>query len=175
MKSSDRGKITRDKNMVSFHEKLLRIPQHFSEVLELVCLNRNNQYYRVNYQNLPIGWIKAGKECWVVNTDLAYGAAENKYNNSEIAINWLVNNYLRISDIEIQFEADETCQYCFIQFESISIEIKQFDEESFLASIQNQNQLDFEYFPDLQSAIVYSFGLIVECDYSIANSQNIEF
>ena len=44
-----------------------------------------------------------------------------------------------------------------------------------LVKINHENTLDFEYFPDLNSAVTFSFDLILNEDRSNSNNYNSEF
>lgn len=140
----------------------------------LIPLSKKRKRYAIDYQNQRIGIIKPGIDCWCAIADLQYGAAESKLDSPMLAVNWLVSNYKRVKKAGITFFASQNLMHYNIQNEDwlIKIDLTPYD---CLAKINHQNTLDFEYFPDIHSAIAFSFDLILNEDRSNCNTYNDEF
>ena len=137
-------------------------------------LSKKRKRYAIEYQNKRIGIIEPGIDHWCAIADLQYGAAQNKLDSPMLAVNWLVDNYKRVSEAGIIFFASQNLMHYNIECEDwlIKIDLTPYD---CLAKINHENNLDFEYFPDLNSAVVFSFDLILNQDRSSSNNYNSEF
>ena len=166
----DRGfkKFTKE----SLNKKDLQIKPKKRPIL--IPLSKKRKRYAIEYQNKRIGIIKPGIDHWCAIADLQYGAAQNKLDSSMLAVNWLVDNYKRVSEAGIIFFASQNLMHYNIECEDwlIKIDLTPYD---CLAKINHENNLDFEYFPDLNSAVVFSFDLILNQDRSSSNNYNSEF
>ena len=112
---------------------------------------------------------------WLSNYDqVFYRAAESKLDSPMLAVNWLVDNYKRVKVAGIIFFASQNLMHYNIECEGwlIKIDLTPYD---CLAKINHENNLDFEYFPDLNSAVVFSFDLILNEKRSNSTSYNREF
>ena len=184
--------------MSHFQDKRFSKPSNFSKVASIsnqLCgkkLNRNSQAknssnspvliplskkrkrYAIEYQNKRIGIIKPGIDHWLAIADLQYGATESKLDSPMLSVNWLVDNYKRVEKAGISFFASQNLMHYNIENENwlIKIDLTPYD---CLAKINHENNLDFEYFPDLNSAVVFSFDLILNQDRSNSNNYNSEF
>lgn len=140
----------------------------------LVRLSKNSQRYAVDYRGQRIGIIKPGIDCWIAAASLQYGAIENKLDTRTKAVNWLVNNFLKVDRSGIKFNV--SCDRCHYTIEKsywlIKIDVL---DEDIRATIQDGNNLDYRYFPDLNSAVMFSFDLILNQDRSNSNNYNREF
>lgn len=142
--------------------------------IELVPLSKKRKKYAIEYQNKRIGIIKPGIDCWIAVADLQYGATESKLDSPMLAVNWLVDNYKRVELARITFFASQNFMHYNIECEDWLIKIDLTPDDC-LAKINHENNLDFEYFPDLNSAVVFSFDLILNQDRSNSNNYNSEF
>ena len=88
------------------------------------------------------------------------GAIENKLDTRTKAVNWLVNNFLKVENSGTQFHASCDLRHYTIEIFYWLIKIDVLDQDC-RATIQDGNNLDYHYFPDLNSAIAYSFDLIL--------------
>ena len=140
----------------------------------LILLSKRHKRYAIEYQNKRIGIIKPGIDCWIAVANLQYGAAESKLNSPMLAVNWLVDNYKRVELAGIRFKASQNLIHYNIETEDWLIKIDK-TPYNCLAKINHQNTLDFEYFPDLNSAVVFSFDLILNQDRSNSSNYNREF
>ena len=120
----------------------------------LIPLSKKRKRYAIEYQNKRIGIIKPGIDHWCAVADLQYGAAESKLDSPMLAVNWLVDNYKRVSEAGIIFFASQNRMHYNIENLDwlIKIDLTPYD---CLAKINHENNLDFEYFPDLNSAVVF--------------------
>ena len=132
----------------------------------LIPLSKKRKRYAIEYQNKRIGIIKPGIDHWCAIADLQYGAAESKLDSPMLAVNWLVDNYKRVELAGIRFFASQNLMHYNIECEDwlIKIDLTPYD---CLAKINHENNLDFEYFPDLNSAVAFSFDLILNQDRSL--------
>ena len=142
--------------------------------IELVPLSKKRKRYAIEYQNKRIGIIKPGIDSWSAIADLQYGAIESKLDSPMLAVNWLVDNYKRVKVAGIIFFASQNLMHYNIENSDwlIKIDLTPYD---CLAKINHEDNLDFEYFPDLNSAVVFSFDLILNQDRSNSNNYNGEF
>ena len=140
----------------------------------LIPLSKKRKRYVIEYQNQRIGIIKPGIECWIAAANLQYGATESKLDSPMLAVNWLVDNYKRVELAEITFFASQNFMHYNIENKNWLIKIDLTPDDC-LAKINHKNNLDFEYFPDLNSAVVFSFDLILNQDRSNSNNYNSEF
>ncbi len=136
-------------------------------------LSKNSRRYAVNYKGHRIGIIKPGIGCWLAIAGLQYGAIESKLDNIQQAIDWLVQNYLRIRDRGIQFSVDESLTHYTIEsgYWLIKIDV---GEQDCLAMTQFANSLEIDYFPDLHSAVRRGFDLILN-SFAAKYSSDEEF
>ena len=120
----------------------------------LIPLSKKRKRYAIEYQNKRIGIIKPGIDHWCAVADLQYGAAQSKLDSPMLAVNWLVDNYKRVKVAGIIFFASQNRMHYNIENLDwlIKIDLTPYD---CLAKINHENNLDFEYFPDLNSAVVF--------------------
>ena len=140
----------------------------------LVELIKNSQRYAVDYRGQRIGIVKPVIDCWIAAASLQYGAIENLLDSRKLAVNWLVNNFLKVNRSGIKFNASCDLRHYTIERKCWLVKIDILDEDC-RATIQNGNNLDFECFPDLNSAVTFSFDLILNQDRSNSNNYNSEF
>ena len=140
----------------------------------LIPPSKKRKRYAIEYQNKRIGIIKPGIDCWIAVANLQYGAAESKLDSPMLAVYWLVDNYKRVELAGIRFKASQNLMHYNIETEDWLIKIDKTPDDC-LAKINHKNNLDFEYFPDLNSAVVFSFDLILNQDRSNSNNYNSEF
>lgn len=126
----------------------------------LLPLNNRSQRLAVNYQGRRIGVIRHEIDLGIAETELQYGACQNKLDNKILAQDWVYQNYLRVKNSDIKFDISENFAHCTLECGYILIKIDSQDED-YLATIQNNNILSFEYFPYLRDAITFSFNLIL--------------
>ena len=127
----------------------------------LIQLGKNSRRFAVIYTKQKIGTIRAGIDCWVASASIHYGAIENKLFTRIEAIDWLVNNFLKINRSGIKLTIScELCHYV-IENDSWQIEIDVFDEYCRSVASQNGVKSEYRYFPDLNSAIACSFTQIM--------------
>ena len=148
-----------------------------SETPVLVPLSQRGQSYGVNYQNRRIGTIRPSIDGWIGEASLQYGAGQRRLDKPRTAVNYLVANYLAVLNAGINFSIDESFENCTIECGYWLIKIDRIGEESWVVLIQNQaqNSLDLDYFPELLSAIVYSFDLILNSSSTTNNNLILEF
>ncbi|MGF1490699.1 MAG: hypothetical protein ACFBSE_26705 [Prochloraceae cyanobacterium] len=142
--------------------------------LVLVQLSRRHRRYAVELENERIGIIKPGIRNWIATADLQFGATESQEKTPTLALNWLLQNYKRVKDAGISFFASVNLMHYNIENENWLIKIDCTPYE-YLAKINHENNLYFEYFPDIHSAVVFSFDLIFYEDKSNCNTYNDEF
>jgi len=132
------------------------------------------KHYALNYLDRRIGIIKPGIDCWYSLAEPQYGAKNNRLNNPTEAVDSLVENYLKIAQAGIKFEVSVNfCHYTIaLDYWLIKIDVR---EEDCLATIQDGNDLIFEYFPTLNDAISFSFDLILNSPRSTNYSCDEEF
>ncbi len=131
-----------------------------SAPIVLIRLSKRNQKYAVNYECIRIGIIKPGIDCSYAEAQLQYGAFNNTFKTPSAALNYLVDNYLRIRNSGIKFEVSDNHNHYIIERNEFLIKID-VNPEDCVATINWANDLKFEYFPDPRSAISYSFDLIL--------------
>ncbi len=173
-KSSNLNRISSDVIQLSQKVKVNSSKQPQWTRLISIKLSERSQRYAVNYQGKRIGIIRPGLGCWIAEAQLQYGAGDNKLENESLAKNWLLKNYLKVHNSGIKFEVSEN--YCHYTIEKGYWLIK-IDEtpEDYIATIQDCNDLKYAYFPDLRSAIVCSFDLILNPTPINSNSSYGEF
>ncbi len=134
-------------------------PQWSSPVI-IIRLSQRSQRYAIEYENRRIGIIKPGIDCTYAEAELRYGAFNSTLETPKAALNWLIQNYLKVRNSGIKFEVSEDLSHYTIErdYDLIKIDVT---PEDCIAAIQQGNQLDLAYFPDLRSAILYSFDLIL--------------
>ena len=71
----------------------------------LIPLSKKRKRYAIEYQNKRIGIIKPGIDHWCAIADLQYGAAQSKLDSPMLSVNWLIDNYKRVSEAGIIFFA----------------------------------------------------------------------
>jgi len=142
--------------------------------LVLVQLSKRHRRYAVELENQRIGTIKPGIRNWIATADLQFGATESQEKTPTLALNWLLHNYKRVKDAGISFFASANLMHYNIENENWLIKIDCTPYE-YLAKINHENNLDFEYFPDIQSAVIFSFDLILNEDRSNSTLDNYEF
>ena len=126
----------------------------------LICLSNNHKRYAVDYQGQRIGIIKPGINCWYAEASLQFGAFANQLNTRIAAVNWLVDNYSKVEKAGIKFDVSENLSHYTIERNDWLIKIDVTPEDC-IALINQGVASDLEYFPDLKSAIIYSFDLIL--------------
>ncbi|MGF1489779.1 MAG: hypothetical protein ACFBSE_22055 [Prochloraceae cyanobacterium] len=135
------------------------------KIAELILLNKSNQQYEFNYQGLRIGVIRPDDKNWIATAEFQYGGVEKKLNTHQLAIDWLLDNYFVVKKAQIKFSVSGNfCHYTIARdYWLIKIDVR---EEDCIATIQDGNNLLFEYFPTLNDAIAFSFDLILNSDRS---------
>ena len=171
MRLSDLDKFSGD-IMLPFHQHDIGKVNNLNS---LVRLSKRSHRYGVNYQGRRIGIITLGIDCWIAETPLQYGAMNGKLDTPQGAVNWLITNYLKVFKSGIKFSIDSSYDHCTIEKGYWLIKIDRYSEDDFVALIQDKNTIDYESFPDLQSAIFYSFDLILNPAPPINNHQIDEF
>ena len=142
--------------------------------LVLVLLSKKHRRYAVQLENRRIGIIRAGIGNWIATADLQFGAAETQQKTPTLALIWLVDNYRKVKQAGIKFFASQDLYHYNIENENWLIKISLTPEDC-LTTINHRNNLDFEYFPDIYSAVVFSFDLILNEDRSNSNNYKDEF
>lgn len=156
LKEKIKQKMVADKSEKSNSSALAIEPN-----LQLIQLGKNSRRYAVNCSKQKIGTLRTGADCWVASASIQYGAIECKLRTKAEAIDWLVENFIRINRSGIKLLIG--CEYChyIVQDNFWRIEIDVFDEYCRSIAMQNGSKLEYQYFPDLNSAIACSFNLIL--------------
>ena len=140
----------------------------------LIPLSKKRKRYAIEYLDQRIGIIKPGIDSWSAIADLQYGASESKLDSPMLGVYWLVDNYERVKAAGITFFASQNLMHYNIETKDYVIKIDQTPCDC-LVKINHENTLDFEYFPELNSAVAFSFDLILNQDRSNSNRYNSEF
>ena len=146
--------------LISFdHQGLNAEPERNAPVL--TPLSEQRKCYAVSCQDRRLGLIKPIDELFLAIAEDQYGARENSFKTLNLAKNWLFLNSRKIAKAEIEFQVTQDRYHYTIEsgFDwLIKIDKR---ERDCLASINYQNDLRFEYFPNPRAAIAYSFDLIL--------------
>ena len=126
----------------------------------MLLIQLSRQRYAVQYQGKSIGIIKPGINCWYVEAGLQFGGFENQLDNPITAIDWLVDNYSKVEKAGIKFDVSQNLSHYTIELNDWLIKIDVTSEDC-IALINQGEASNLEYFPDLRSAIAYSFDLIL--------------
>ena len=133
----------------------------------LIQLGKNSQRFAVNYAKRRIGIITPGIDCWIASTSIHFGAIEHKLFTRRAAIDWLVENFLRINRSGIKLTVCCENSHYLIESDSWQIKIDVFVEYCRSIAIKNGVKSEYRYFPDLNSAIACSFTQIMNPEATI--------
>ena len=127
----------------------------------LIQLSKKSRRYAVNYCKQRIGIVRPGVDCWIASASIQFGAIEFITDTLDEATNSLVNNFLKVSRSGIKFNA--SCNQCHYTIEAAPwlIKIDVFHEYCRASVVKKGRTTEYRYFPDLNSAIVCSFDLIL--------------
>ncbi|MDJ0727758.1 MAG: hypothetical protein QNJ38_21870 [Prochloraceae cyanobacterium] len=162
--------IPKNRNRLDFIDKAGNIEASFAkeqlkqqQSLQLPILtqiSQKHQKFTVQYEGCTIGSIKPLINAWQAVAYPQFGAFQNQLNSRGNAVYWLIENYLKVKNERISFIKSENCYHYTIEKDYILIKIDVTPEDC-IASIIDGNQFDLAYFPDPESAIQYSFDLIL--------------